>query len=98
MEFLTPSGHHTVCEFKGIASYYHLTVDGRTSNNAAWYYSEPRPGYENLTGYVAFYPQSVDEATVDGERVGAQPGHFYGGWVTSEVVGPFKGEPGSNGW
>jgi uncharacterized protein (DUF427 family) len=95
---LRPTSHHTVCEYKGTASYYDVVVDGREAKNAAWYYPRPNPGYELLRDYVAFYPQAMDECTVDGELVTAQPGHFYGGWVTSEVVGPFKGSPGSMGW
>jgi uncharacterized protein (DUF427 family) len=96
--YLRPSAHHTVCEFKGTASYYDLVVGDRESKNAAWYYPQPNAGYEVLRDYVAFYPQAVDECTVDDEVVTPQPGHFYGGWVTSEVVGPFKGSPGTMGW
>jgi hypothetical protein len=59
---------------------------------------EPVPGFEQLIGSVAFYPGSMDECTVDGERVSAQPGDFYGGWITSEIRGPFKGAPGTLGW
>jgi hypothetical protein len=59
---------------------------------------EPVPGFEQLIGSVAFYPGSMDVCTVDGERVSAQPGDFYGGWITSEIRGPFKGAPGTLGW
>ena len=58
----------------------------------------PLPGYESIAGHVAFYPGRVDEAWVDGERVMPQAGDFYGGWITSEVTGPFKGGPDTNGW
>jgi uncharacterized protein (DUF427 family) len=95
---LVPSSHHTFCEFKGTASYYDVVVGAREAKNAAWYYPAPNPGYEVLRDCVAFYPQAMDECTVDGEVVTPQPGHFYGGWVTSEVVGPFKGAPGTMGW
>ena len=95
---LRPSPHRTVCEFKGVAHYYNVVVGDREVKNAAWYYPEPNSHYEVLRDCVAFYPQMMDECTVDGEVVTPQPGHFYGGWVTSDVVGPFKGAPGSNGW
>jgi uncharacterized protein (DUF427 family) len=95
---LVPSSHRTVCEYKGTASYYDVVVGDREAKNAAWYYPAPNPGYEVLRDCVAFYPQAMDECTVDGEVVTPQPGHFYGGWVTSEVVGPFKGAPGTMGW
>jgi hypothetical protein len=64
----------------------------------AWSYEQPTAGYEHLRGAVAFYPSRLDLATVDGEPVRAQAGDFYGGWITSDVVGPFKGEPGTTGW
>ncbi len=98
MEFMSPSAHRTVCEYKGMASYFNLDVAGRHVSNAAWYYTEPRPGYEQLKDMVAFYPWAVDEATVDGEVVRPQEGHFYGGWITDEIEGPFKGAPGTLGW
>jgi hypothetical protein len=66
--------------------------------DAAWFYPHPTPGYEAIQGHVAFYPAKMDACTVDGERVQAQPGDFYGGWITSEIVGPFKGGPGTIGW
>ena len=98
MQFLTPSPHRTICEYKGAASYYNLEVGGRHVSNAAWYYTDPRPGYEVLKDHIAFYPQAVDEATIDGEVVRAQEGHFYGGWITDEIQGPFKGGPDTVGW
>jgi hypothetical protein len=64
----------------------------------AWSYPSPRPGYEAIAGHFAFYPGRVDVATVDGEQVEAQPGGFYGGWITSAVIGPFKGGPETSGW
>jgi hypothetical protein len=73
-------------------------VDGRRFPAVAWSYEEPSPGFEHLRGAVAFYPGRVDRATVDGEQVRPQAGGFYGGWITDEVVGPFKGDPGTLGW
>jgi uncharacterized protein (DUF427 family) len=86
------------CEWKGTATYWDVVVDGRRLPAAAWSYEDPSPGYEHLQSAVAFYPGRVDSALVDGERVRPQPGTFYGGWITDEVVGPFKGEAGTLGW
>lgn len=98
-DLLVPSKHTTFCEWKGLASYRTaVTPGGRVAPNAAWTYATPSPGYEALTEYVAFYAWAVDEAWVGGERATPQPGHFYGGWITAGVVGPFKGDPGTHGW
>lgn len=88
----------TVCEFKGRAAYWTLTAGGVTAREAGWSYPEPVPGYEALRDHLTVYPERVDACWVDDERVEAQPGGFYGGWITSTVVGPFKGGPGSSGW
>jgi uncharacterized protein (DUF427 family) len=88
----------SVCEFKGTATYWDAVVDGVRRPAVAWSYEEPALGFELLRGAIAFYPGRVDAATVDGEPVRPQAGGFYGGWVTDEVVGPFKGEPGTLGW
>ena len=96
---LRPVAGRTWCEFKGSASYFDLACpSGRVVRRAAWHYPQPAPGYELLIGHVAFYPGRVDRCTVDDETVIAQPGDFYGGWVTSKVTGPFKGAPGTEGW
>lgn len=97
-ELLVPSERRTFCEYKGEARYYSLVVDGVKRPNVAWYYPHPAPGYEALANHVAFYAWALDEATVDGEQVTPQPGHFYGGWITSEIEGPIKGAPGTTGW
>ncbi len=94
---LWPSGHHTTCEWKGEASYQSY-VGARRIDDVAWSYDEPNPAYESIRGYLAFYAAKVDEAWVGDERATPQPGGFYGGWVTSRIVGPIKGEPGSFGW
>ncbi|MEJ7796151.1 MAG: DUF427 domain-containing protein [Nocardioides sp.] len=88
----------TFCEWKGQASYYDLVAGGRTAARAGWTYPTPSRGFEVMVNHVAVMPGLVDECTVDGERVVAQPGGFYGGWITSRVAGPFKGGPGSWGW
>ncbi|MPQ98302.1 DUF427 domain-containing protein [Modestobacter sp. I12A-02628] len=86
------------CEFKGTATYWDAVVDGVRTPAVGWSYERPTPGYEHLAGAVAFYPSKVERALVDGEVVLSQQGDFYGGWITAEVVGPFKGGPGSRGW
>ncbi|WP_448624821.1 DUF427 domain-containing protein [Geodermatophilus sp. URMC 64] len=86
------------CEWKGAATYWDAVVGGRRVPAVAWSYERPTAGYELLRGAVAFYPGRVDRALVDGEVVRPQPGDFYGGWITDEVVGPFKGGPTTLGW
>lgn len=86
------------CEFKGRAGYLDVVAGDRVAAKAAWYYPNPSRGYEQLVDHVAIYPGRMDECTLDGELVTAQEGDFYGGWITSRVVGPFKGAPGTWGW
>ena len=95
---LAPSDRTTFCEYKGRASYYHVRAGGVERRNAAWSYPQPAERYRELAGYLAFYPGMMDECSVDGEIVTAQPGDFYGGWITADIVGPFKGDPGTLGW
>jgi uncharacterized protein (DUF427 family) len=97
-DLLVPTEHHSFCEWKGEASYWSIMLPDRTIPNAAWAYQTPTAGYELIRDHLAFYAQLVDEAWVGEERATPQPGRFYGGWVTSKVVGPFKGEPGTQGW
>ena len=85
----------TWCEFKGTARY----LDAATGERAvAWTYPDPSPGYEALRDFVSFYPGRVDNAWLDDELVVAQEGGFYGGWITADIAGPFKGAPGTLGW
>jgi len=95
---LEPSSRSTFCEWKGAAQYFDLVVDGDVTRDAAWAYPSPTQRFAALVDHLAVYPQRLDECTVDGERVVANDGDFYGGWVTSRVVGPFKGAPGTLGW
>ena len=95
---LIPSRTHTWCEWKGEASYFTVEAGGRAAVDAAWTYAEPTPGFEPLAGHLAFYAQLMDRCLVDGEVVQANEGGFYGGWITSDIVGPFKGAPGTRGW
>jgi uncharacterized protein (DUF427 family) len=98
MRYLMKSTLTTVCEWKGKASYYTVELRGRRAENSAWYYPDPNKRYAELKNYIAFYAQLMDACYVDGEMVISQPGSFYGGWVTSDIVGPFKGSPGTMGW
>ena len=95
---LRPAPGSSFCEFKGTAAYRDVVVGDRVESAAAWTYPEPAPGFEVLRGAVAVYPARMDRCTVDGEVVRPQEGGFYGGWVTGDVVGPFKGAPGTRGW
>jgi len=95
---LVPAPGHSLCEWKGQASYLDVVGGTQVRPRAAWYYPQPSPRFAPLRGHVALYPGLMDPCLVDGERVEPQPGGFYGGWITSSVVGPFKGGPGSNGW
>lgn len=88
----------TWCEFKGVATYYDVVAGDRVAEAAAWTYLEPTPRYAALASHVSFYPSRMDRCLLDEERVLSQEGDFYGGWITSELRGPFKGGPGTLGW
>lgn len=94
---LRPAAGGSYCEWKGVAGYLDV-VGGRVAAASAWYYPDPSPGYEVLVDHVALYAGRMDRCTVDGEVVVPQPGGFYGGWITADVTGPFKGEPGTGHW
>jgi uncharacterized protein (DUF427 family) len=96
-EFLEMEAGASRCEWKGEAHYWSVIVPGHRVNAAAWSYANPPAGYERIRGYFAFYPALL-ACSVDSIPVVPQPGQFYGGWVTPELVGRFKGEPGSEGW
>ncbi|MFN3385839.1 MAG: DUF427 domain-containing protein [Candidatus Thermochlorobacter sp.] len=98
MNCLKASTHRSWCEFKGAAMYWDLEVDNRLSLNAAWSYPNPMPNYTALKDHIAFYASRVDACYVDDEKVSAQEGDFYGGWITSDLIGPFKGGKGTWGW
>lgn len=98
IEYLLLSKHSSLCEWKGLARYWHLQVGEQRQSNAVFAYPDPLEGFEPITEYLAFYPGKIDAGYVDGERVRSQPGHFYAGWITSEIIGPFKGEPGTEAW
>ena len=95
---LVPAGGASHCEWKGQAAYWSVRLpDGGLLERVAWSYPRPLAPYEALAGHFGFYPQALD-CQVDGVRVQPQPGGFYAGWITPEVVGPFKGGSGSGGW
>jgi uncharacterized protein (DUF427 family) len=98
MDHLVATPHRTFCEWKGQAHYYSVVVDGDEAPDAVWSYSTPTERFTAIKGYLAFYPQRMSACYVDDERVQANEGGFYGGWITSKVVGPFKGGAGSAGW
>ncbi len=97
-QYLAASSRRSFCEWKGAASYYDVVVGDTRRNDAAWFYPHPTPAFAPIRNYLAFYPGTMDGCFVDGERVQAQPGDFYGGWITSDIVGPFKGGAGTRGW
>jgi len=93
-----PASGSSFCEWKGAATYWTLTGGDRVAEAAAWSYPEPTPAFVVLRDHLALYAGRVDLCTVAGEVVTPQPGGFYGGWISADVVGPFKGGPGSMGW
>ena len=98
MEYLIQNASRSFCEWKGVGLYYDVVVRGKRARKAAWYYPDPTAGFEIIRDCIAFYAHKMDACYVNGERVIPQPGGFYGGWITSNLIGPFKGEPGSQGW
>lgn len=87
----------TFCEWKGHAQYWSLVLPQRRLERVAWTYPTPYPEFAALREHIAFYPGDID-CRVDGVRVSSQAGRYYGGWITAELVGPFKGEPGTGHW
>jgi len=96
--FLSPSGNTSFCEFKGAAQYYDVVVGSKKATQAAWYYPNPSRRYPDIQGRIAFYAGLMDACYVNDEKVTPQQGGFYGGWITADLAGPFKGGPGSWGW
>lgn len=98
MEHLALIPKSSFCEWKGRAGYYTVSVGDRQASSAAWFYPNPTPAFAAIKDYVAFYPSRMDACYLDGEKVQAQEGDFYGGWITQDIVGPFKGGLGTWGW
>ncbi|MCH4893851.1 DUF427 domain-containing protein [Sphingomonas sp. SFZ2018-12] len=86
------------CEWKGWARYFDLVLPDETVAGVAWSYPDPTRGFAALRDHLAFYAAPLDAVTIDGEQVTPQPGGFYGGWITRNLAGPFKGVPGSRFW
>ena len=97
-EHFVPAGGESYCEWKGVAGYYTVRVGDQEAASAAWFYPDPTAAFAPIQDYIAVYPSRMDACFVNGERVVPQPGDFYGGWVTSDIVGPFKGEAATHGW
>ena len=97
-DLLTRTQTSSACEFKGRAEYWTLFLSGQEAVDVAWSYPRPVAAFEAIWDFLAFYPSRVEGCFVDGERVQAQAGDFYGGWITGEIKGPFKGGAGTWGW
>ena len=95
---LVPVEGTSFCEFKGEAQYFDVAAGGVVVPRAGWTYPEPTRGFESLSNRVALYPGHMDSCEITGEQVTSQEGDFYGGWITTNIVGPFKGGPGTAGW
>jgi len=98
MEYFSRTPRSSFCEFKGNATYWTIRVGEREALNVAWSYESPTPDFAAIRGYLAVYPGRMDTCYINDEQVQAQAGDFYGGWITSKIVGPFKGEAGTWGW
>jgi uncharacterized protein (DUF427 family) len=98
MQYLQPVARSTMCEWKGRAVYFAVAVGDRVVEQAAWAYPQPTEAFQGIANYIAVYPSRMEACYVDGELVQAQAGDFYGGWITAEIVGPFKGDMGTWGW
>jgi len=98
LSLLVPAPGSSYCEWKGVARYWDLAARDERLPKVAWSYPDPLPAFEALRDHLAFYAGPLDACLVDGEQVRPQPGGFYGGWITCDLVGPFKGGPGTFGW
>ena len=95
---LVPAGGSSYCEWKGRARYYDVVGGDVVAERVAWAYDTPSAAFAPIAGHVAFYAGPMDACFVDDELVTPQAGGFYGGWITANIVGPFKGDPGTRGW
>lgn len=98
MDFLRKESDSSFCEWKGQAGYYSVLAGDKQAIKSAWFYENPTEKFAEIKNYVAFYPSKMEACYVDGELVQAQEGDFYGGWITKDIVGPFKGGLGTWGW
>ncbi len=98
MALLSASQNRSLCEWKGDAAYFDISVKGEVLRDIAWSYPRPTEPFLILRDHIAFYAAPFQDCYVDGEKAVPQPGGFYGGWITSKLAGPFKGIPGSRFW
>jgi uncharacterized protein (DUF427 family) len=98
LDYLIEASRRGLCEWKGRYQYYDIKIDDRSINQAAWRYFDPTPDFVTLAEYYGFIAVLMDACYVNDELVTPQPGDFYGGWITADIVGPFKGTPGTMGW
>ena len=98
MQYLRLNPRRSFCEWKGYAHYYDVQIGNQVIREVAWGYAQPTADFRVIQNHLAFYAQKCDRCLVAGEVVTPQPGEFYGGWITKNLVGPFKGQPGSWGW
>ena len=92
-QLLRPTSGHSFCEWKGVASYFDVCSQSRTVPRAVWCYHQPSLAFAAIRGWFALYPGLMDGCWLNDEAVIPQPGGFYGGWISSAVIGPFKGDP-----
>lgn len=98
MDYLARAQNTTLCEWKGFSQYWNVRVGQTVALNAAWSYPQPWESYEAIQNHIAFNASKMNACYVDGMEVVPQPGEYYGGWITPNIVGPFKGVPGSERW
>lgn len=98
MDYLKVNGAGSWCEWKGQATYYDVAIGSKVASRVAWTYLRPSSPFTSIRDHLAFYAWAMDKCLVDDEQVKPQPGNFYGGWITNDIVGPFKGDPGTSGW
>jgi uncharacterized protein (DUF427 family) len=96
-ELLIQSPQRTFCEWKGEAEYFDVSGSAGCIRNAVWRYPQAQDDAAIIAGWYACYPALL-RCFVDGRQVKAQAGGYYGGWITDEIVGPWKGERGTGHW
>jgi uncharacterized protein (DUF427 family) len=98
MTYLFKKVRDVSCPYKGVIKFFDVIVQEKCSSYAAVHIPKPNKGFEQIAGYIAFFAHKVDACFVNGERVTPQPGEFYAGWITSNIMGPYKGLPGTDNW
>lgn len=98
LEYLIETSQRTWCEWKGWCQYYDISIGDKYVTDSAWRYLDPTPNFLAIQEYYSFYARLMDACFINDELVVPQPGDFYAGWITHDIVGPFKGTPGTRGW